>query len=167
MHDLLIRLALGSPCLGIAVWMMLQPSANLWINMLGVFPCLTAFGLIVTPSSTTVAASVFREFFMPDREAQEKPGTRRAEVHRFHNRYGKALFEYEMLLERFPDDLKLWNAAFELSWVHLRDPETAEQLLQRAITRSINPERAAKIEHLAAVQRRRYEDMQDALALSS
>lgn len=154
MRDLLIRIALGSPCLGIAAWFMMQPG-NPYMNMLGVFPCLAAFAVIVTPSSTTVAASVFREFFMPDREAQEKPDTKRAETLRFHHKYGEALIEYERLLQRFPGDLKLWNACFELAWVHLRDVEEASDLLQRGLA-TADPVDRDRLRHLFRVQQRRY-----------
>ena len=160
MRDLLIRIALGSPCLGIAVWFMIQPSWNLWVNMLGVFPCLVAFGVIVTPSWTSVVASVFREFFMPEREAQEKPDSKRAETLRFNDKYGESLIEYERLLQRFPDDLQLWNAVFELAWVHLGSAETASELLARARSTGTHPDRMERIQHLETTHRRRYLDRQ-------
>jgi len=165
-HDLLIRIALGSPCLGIAVWMMLQPSGNLWINMLGVFPCLTAFGLIITPSSTSVAAAAFTHLFMPDHDAQEKPDTKRADTLRFNRKYDEALVEYERLLQRFPDDLKLWNTTFEIAWVHLRDASTASEILKRALTHP-DPDRRSKLKHLETVHRRRYADITNTPALTS
>ena len=166
MHDLLIRIALGSPCLGIAVWMMLQPSGNLWINMLGVFPCLIAFSIIIAPSSTSVAASVFKVLFMPERDAQERPDTRRADRLRFNGQYDEALIEYERILQRFPDDLKLWNSTFEIVWIHLRDATIANEILNRALAHP-DPERRLKLKHLESVHRRRYVDTAYASAPTS
>jgi hypothetical protein len=156
-RDLLIRIVLGSPCLGIAVWMMLQPGdANM--NMLMVFPCLLAFALIVVPSSTTVAASAWGALFLPQKDAAPRPATRRAEELRFEQKFDAALVEYENLTRQFPRDLDLWNACFEIAWVRLADPALAEELLEKALPEMTDPPIERRLRHLYRIQKRRFED---------
>ena len=89
-RDLLIRLALGLPCLGLAFWMV-QREPDPYIGMLGSFPCLLACALIIYPSSTTVAANAWASLFLPDKNARPRPEVDHAQQLRFHSRFEESL----------------------------------------------------------------------------
>lgn len=157
MRDLLIRLALGSPCIFIALWQF-RGTADRQIALLCTFPCLAAFALIIFPSATTVAAGPWAALFFPQREAAPSPELRRARTLCYNGDFEGALVEYECLLARFPRDLDLWSSCFELLLLKLDDLDQARRMLETARRNSVDMEFNRRLDHLFGVQVRRMQE---------
>lgn len=155
MRDLLIRLALGSPCLLIAVWFF-RDGNDPQMSMLIVFPCLLAYGLIIFPATTTMAADAWTSLFLPNRESAPRPELKHALELRVAGKPELALLEYERLAEKFPTDPKLWNACFEIAWIELNDPDRAADCHAQALIWNGDPDLRKRISHFYQMQERRH-----------
>lgn len=158
-RDLVIRIVLGSPCLGLAGWFMCA-DANPYIGLWGALPCFLAFGLIVFPSSTAAAGRLVSQIVMPEQEAAPRPHTSRAEALRFHGEPVEALVEYRRVLRDFPHELRIWHACFEIAWTELQDREIAAELHRLALRATDHPDQWKRLDHLYLLQARRHPDFE-------
>ena len=159
-RDLLIRLALGLPCLALGFWLV-QREPDPYLGIFGALPCLFAFGRILYPSSTTVAARTWGSFFLPQEDARPSPAVSRAQQLRVHERFEESLAEYERLLLEFPQDLDLWAACFEIAWVDLHDRELAVELHRRSLRATCDAEQWKKLNYRYLVHAHRHPEAGD------